>query len=547
MKSFLLAAVLCCFIQGLSLSQCIENNEVKVLLVGDSWANFIGTDQVINTSFTKWGHSNYKYYTNAILAENGTQTIDFLQPVKLNEIAAQLNANPTVEIVHLSIGGNDVLNDWNKNWSQAKTDSLLDSVYTRLVTLIDFIKVNKPGVKILWSGYAYPNFGEIINGLAPFQTTHPYYPMWTGMGSPTFTELNGILNYFSDTISALAASDPQIDFVNATGIMQYAFGQATNLGVPPGGNYPALTAPLPIGYPNYPSPKTCMRTYIIFDDCFHLSPAGFGAFLDYQTRKYYQKELMDDQYLISEGGTKDGSVSSLGSVSTVIQMGENAQEEFSAALSFNTTLMPDTGVSKASIFLRRSALTGTNPISASMQVKIVSGNFGATVDVEAADYNDIGNASDIPCQFGSTAANDHWIRLDLPTALLPYISHLNTTQFIISPAPSSGGLITFNDASDPELAPVLNLVYGPAPLTLPEIYNSETIYLYPNPTPGQLNINKNNINIIAFELFDIMGKNILQIKNPGSVITDISHITPGVYFVKITSATHTFSRRIIKQ
>src|SRR5688572_21260877 len=169
MKRFLLITIISLLAKSNSYSQCTETDVTRVLLVGDSWANFMGIDQAVNINLEKWGHSNYKFLTNAILAENGTETTDFLQPAKLNEIAAQLSANPSIKIVHLSIGGNDVLNEWERTWSTAKTDSLLDSVYSRLYTLIDFIKVSSPGVKVLWSGYTYPNFGEIIEDLAPFQ------------------------------------------------------------------------------------------------------------------------------------------------------------------------------------------------------------------------------------------------------------------------------------------------------------------------------------------------------------------------------------------
>ncbi len=547
MKSILCIVTILCFTTSIIQAQCTETDETKILLVGDSWANFIGADQVINTAFEKWGHSNYKFLTNAILAENGMQTINFLQPVKLNEIAAQLNANPSIKIVHLSIGGNDVLSNWNKNWSASKTDSLLDSVYIRLVAIIDFIKINKPGVKILWSGYAYPNFGEIINELAPFQTTHPFYATWAGMGSPTFTELNSILNYFSDTITALAAADPQVSFVKATGLMQYSYGQQVNLGVPPSGTYLPFTAPMPDGYPDYPSPKLSMRTYLIFRDCFHLSPAGYEVLLDYQTQKYYHKALMDDQYFLSEGGTRDGSVSAQGTVTTALQLGEIAQEEFSTLLSFNTTTMPDTGVSKASLFLRRQSLTGNNPVGNTLQVKIANGNFGATVDVEATDYSASGNATDDPCRFGSITEDGHWLRLDLPTTLLPYITHLNTTQFLISSQAATGGLVTFSDATDPEFAPVLNVTYGPSFTGIINSQELTTVKVYPNPTNGPLVIDAGTAKISKIEITDMLGKIILTNVLPVSGTIDISSLNTGIYSLKIITGTTSNTQKIIKR
>ncbi|MFM7823902.1 MAG: hypothetical protein ACKPB3_09035, partial [Bacteroidota bacterium] len=167
-KSLLLLFISTLLSTNLAWSQCAETPVERVLLMGDSWAAMMGTDNSINIAFTKWGHSNYKFYTNSVLSENGTETVDFIQPARLTEIQTQLLARPTIDFVHISLGGNDVLGQWNKNWSQAKTDSLLDSVSARLVFIMDFIKSVRPGIRILWSGYAYPNFGEIIGDQAPF-------------------------------------------------------------------------------------------------------------------------------------------------------------------------------------------------------------------------------------------------------------------------------------------------------------------------------------------------------------------------------------------
>jgi hypothetical protein len=366
------------------------------------------------------------------------------------------------------------------------------------------------------------------------------------MGSPDFLEINELLNYFSDTIAALAAADPQVDFIPATGLMQYAFGQPTNLGVPPGGNYAQFSAPLPEGFPDYPSPKNSMRTYIIFRDCFHLSPQGYGELLDYQTRKFYQKALMDDQYLISEGGTRDGSVSSQGTVSNLLQLGESGSEEFSTVLSFNTTLMPDTGASKASLFLRRESLTGNNPAGTSLQVKIAYGNFGATADVEATDYSASGNNNDDACRFGSVANDGHWIRLDLPTTLLPYITSDTITQFIISAPAASGGLITFSDASDPELAPVLNITYGPYTVGLAEATTSNHLKIYPNPTSGNLFFETAENELMQTELFDLPGKLVLK-NNDRSKHIDLSMLPSGIYVLKVTTSHGTFTEKVIRK
>lgn len=544
MKKLYLVLLLA-IISNQSHSQCSETPVTRILLVGDSWANMIGIDNAIKNAFERFGHSNYTFYTNAVLAENGTKTTDFIQPNRLNEIQTQLLANPDIDFVHLSLGGNDVLNNWHKSWSQARTDSLLDSVYSRLTQIISFIQNVKPGIRVFWSGYCYPNFAEIINDMAPFQNLHPFYGTWNGMGQPTFLELNSLLNYFSNAIDTLVNNDPTVGFVRGTGLMQYIYGQTANLGVPPGGTYPPITAPMPEGFPNYPSPRVSMRSYVIATDCFHLKPEAFNHFLDFHARKYYQKQLMDDQYILSSGGSMDGSVSSLGNVSSDIKTGSTGGEDFAAVLSFNTTLMPDTGVSKASIFLRRESLSGTNPVSSAMQVKVISGNFGATVDVEAADFNATFDAMDTPCQFGSSAANGHWIRLDLPSAILPFITDDFITQFMIT-AQGTSGVVTFSNASDPENAPILNITYGPEPVGVNEnLLTTNNLIIFPNPAKDFIRIGSQMNKPMMVEMTDVAGRLVLQSNTSG--LLDVSHLQAGLYVVKVNDGKELMTGRVIKE
>ena len=144
--------------------------------MGDSWAFFMGVDQTINTVLEKWGHSGYTYFTNLTIAENGAETDDFLNPDKQAEIQARIDEFPSIEVVHLSIGGNDVLGDWHISFTQQQTDSLRDAVQERLLEVIEFIKTTRPGIRILWSGYCYPNFGEVIGSLPAISPTSSRTP-----------------------------------------------------------------------------------------------------------------------------------------------------------------------------------------------------------------------------------------------------------------------------------------------------------------------------------------------------------------------------------
>lgn len=130
-------------------AQCADNAETEDTLVGDSWAVFMNVDQTLNNTFAKWGHSNKKYYTNATISENGSQTDDFLKPDKRAEIINQLTTKPSIKIVHLSIGGNDVLGNWKVSMRQGQVDTLRAEVAARLDTIITYIKAVRPDVRVV--------------------------------------------------------------------------------------------------------------------------------------------------------------------------------------------------------------------------------------------------------------------------------------------------------------------------------------------------------------------------------------------------------------
>lgn len=544
MKKYLLLLLATISSISSSFAQCTETAQPKVLLVGDSWAFFMNVDRTINNVFKRWGHSNYTYITSGVIAENGAETDDFLKPDKQAEIQRLLDENPSIEVVHLSIGGNDVLGDWNINFTQQQTDSLKLAVEGRLIQVIDFIKSARPGIRIFWSGYVYPNFNEVIE-TSPLQNNHPFYGTWAGMQFPSFIELNTLLNDFSGLVEDYANVDPQIDFVNCTGLMQYTFGQNTPLGVAPGGTYAAGTVPLPAGDPNYPSPANSMRDYFLTKDCFHLSARGYEDFIGYHTQKFYHKFLMDDLYLLSENNTQTGTVTSLNNVYDSLLIGSVAGEQFATALTFNTTTMPDTTVAKASIFLRRLSLEGTNPINNSLEVRIINGKFGLTFSVDIVDFTAIGDNSSTPCVFGSSTNDGHWIRLDLPASALPFIKNNEATQFLITSPNTTNGKMAFYPPSNPDFAPVLNITYGESPSLSANNFSKKIFKTYPNPTNDKLTIDNNNEVIESVSMFDLLGKKI-SIRLINSNTIDVAEVMAGTYILHIHTANGIAQERVVK-
>lgn len=544
MKKLALLSLLILFNISQFNAQCPENDETKVLLVGDSWAFFMGVDQTINKVFKNWGFPEYKFLTNLTLAENGAKTDDFLKPSKQGEIANQLISKPSIKFVHLSIGGNDLLGSWkSQTFTQFQTDSLMQSVEDSLYAVIDFIKGIRPDVKVVWGGYAYPNFEEVIEGTF-IPSIHPFYSNWQNMEAPTGPEINEQLNIFEDDVAVHYANDPQVEFVKATGITQYTYGQIDPLGVAPGGTYAPFTVPLPEGDPGYPSPKESMRDYGITKDCFHLSTKGFRDLIGYITQKYYFKALMDDKYFLAEDPLTNGSVSSDGAVSNELLVGNDGGIDHQTILTFNTLNELDSVAAKASIFLHRIEQTGGNPIDGNVILEINEGAFGISAAIEPPDFTENGSASGTPCLHGSN--NDgNWVRLDLPNELLEYITVSDITQFKIAAPNAVDGLVKFSGTGDLDFAPVLNITYGNQPtLSVPENKIEQKVVLYPNPSSDILNVRVDYAQFHQITLHSIDGKKVMQ---STSKKIDVSALPAGTYFVKVTTDKGISTQKFIKK
>lgn len=234
----------------------------RVLVVGDSWAEEMwldGSHQVVFTSnqlgrFTALGSTT---------TESGTTAAQWAQSDRLQRIADALQANPGIDIVQLTLGGNDFLDAWSTAMPAPQVEALKAQILVDLSLITDFILGQRPDVEVLLSFYDYPNFRDTRTGLIGlFFCT----PLWNDLGQPTPAQLNAAAIDFVDTYAQIAAANPRIHHVRHFGLMQQKYGIDM---IPPG----QLSLP---GAPNLPSPLNAMRNRAgLGRDCFHLSPQGY--------------------------------------------------------------------------------------------------------------------------------------------------------------------------------------------------------------------------------------------------------------------------------
>jgi hypothetical protein len=78
----------------------------------------------------------------------------------------------------------------------------------------------------------------------------------------------------------------------------------------------------------------------------------------------------------------------------------------------------------------------------------------------------------------------------------------------------------------------------------------ENIILHPNPTTGELIITNHELKITNIEIYDVDGRKLSSnhLITPSShQKIDISHLTPGIYFVKIVTTQGEIVKKVIKQ
>jgi len=103
--------------------------------------------------------------------------------------------------------------------------------------------------------------------------------------------------------------------------------------------------------------------------------------------------------------------------------------------------------------------------------------------------------------------------------------------------------------SSDNISDISNRVTETITVGIREMSQSEDIVLYPNPTTGELRVMSEELRIERVEIFDVYGRklssNHLIISSSHQKI-DISHLTSGIYFIKIETDNGSVTKKIIK-
>jgi hypothetical protein len=229
-----------------------------ILVIGDSWGVAAGP------ALQKVLIDNGSAGTVASIAEGGETAENINTPQWLAKITAALEENPDASLVHLSLGGNDFLGQWNAFIGKEQEDQLIADVIEDISSIVDHILGQRPDIRIFWSSYDYPR--PLI------------------IGSPE--EVNKASMRFSVEAQTLAESKgDSLSYGDFNGLTQVVYGfdgvQTSpfdpDFVIPPGD--PSLPDP------QYPGPA------VAYLDAIHLTPEAYLVLAQSQYQDFYQAVL----------------------------------------------------------------------------------------------------------------------------------------------------------------------------------------------------------------------------------------------------------------
>ncbi len=459
----------------------------RVLIAGDSWAQYMWDDGSHQDIFDKFGHADKLVLSRSLDADPGPgysgpeyavsgsearQWVDTANYPWIANMVADLAANPSIDIVMLSLGGNDVLagrsdGGWYKDMdldTPGSEAALFDRIHDDTFTVIDAALSVRPGIKVLLASYDYPNFNV---GFWCFVYACPKRRDLSRDPTNdliTDQELNAMMVTVEGHRIDWVNSEPRLLFDHSVGLMHYFYGDGVSApGVLPyPGQTPPAFLPFPGGNPLLPTLRSNFRLASGIDaDPIHLDYEGYQYKITNQTETTFFPAFRGDVTgtFFSQGGGRDGWTDGTATGSGAVRVGDSGTGVVRGLLSFDTASIPDGAViSGAAVYLHRAALTGANPFQTGAlglpTVDVVRGSFGSPA-VEASDFSAAPDVADAGELVGSARADGYAIRVQLSAAALAAINDQGLTQLRISfPASDGGGADLVDFATGDATAPV---------------------------------------------------------------------------------------------
>ncbi|HOK09665.1 MAG TPA: proprotein convertase P-domain-containing protein [Candidatus Hydrogenedens sp.] len=310
----------------------------RILYVGDSWTYYPWALQdppalrsvLLRPEMVQ--QLGGRYIEVGDIALHGATAGDWDTDNLKAEITQKLNEYPTIDIVHISLGGNDINVGWKYHYSWEQTNAVIDTAIQHLRNVIQHCLSVRPNVRVAICGYDYLNisegytWGTYTNPYNPFDITiyvasveqptqlalwlwevpvivfNPQYP-W--LGWTTIQQVGEYQRHVNDVFielerrkKDLALSMDRVAYIHSFGTMQARMG-IPSLGI--GQNYSVLPQGPNEGYGNFPagyrdlfSPRQAMGANNKNElDPIHLNAQGYIYLMENAVAQVYGAWLKD--------------------------------------------------------------------------------------------------------------------------------------------------------------------------------------------------------------------------------------------------------------
>jgi hypothetical protein len=454
--------------------------EPRVLIAGDSWAQYMWDDGSHNDILDKFGHGEKRAlalsltenpgpgYTGPEYAVSGSEARNWVDSANypwIQNMVAALEANPSIDTVVLSVGGNDILagkpgGGWYKDMDldvPGSEAALFNQLEQHTFQIIQAALAVRPEIRVMISSYDYPNFNV---GFLCFISA---CPMRRNLSRDpdndlvTDAELNALLVTLEQLRIGWANSDDRILYDNSLGLMHHYYGDGvTGAGIlPHPGQTPPLYEPFPGGNPLRPSLRENFRRPGGFDvDPIHLDYEGYQYKITNQTQAQLFPHFRGapDATFFSEGGNRDGWSDGTASGTGEIRFGRDVAGAYQGIVSFDTSTLPEgVIITQASLYLHRDWISGGNPLQSGAlglpRVDMASGSFGAP-ELESGDAHAAADVLDAGFLSGSALRDGYAIRVEITGTGLAAVNTTGTTQFRIGFPDAGAGTTHFISFGD---------------------------------------------------------------------------------------------------
>ncbi len=228
--------------------------EARMMILGDSWAQGIWVGRLMDQALQEAGF-DHASSVGETCALGGTRADQWVRPEYQQKIQQTLDAHPTVVMVHLVIGGNDVLRRIKETnvfeaWSEEKRTREWDAIARNIQHIVDFCLDIPQIQQVGLAGYDYINSvtaNEVFAILG--QDFH--------FGGMTQSQVNKCFIELEQRKRDIALGTEGCAYIHNLGLLQYHFQDPPDAPQPGG---PPDYTPFPGGNPALPMPNAAFST-----------------------------------------------------------------------------------------------------------------------------------------------------------------------------------------------------------------------------------------------------------------------------------------------